>query len=197
VLNVSRQRRRIPPLPSPYALQQSMQPRSRAPSIASTSSRATTDAGSSQSHFSTRVSNSGVAREYRAVSRRSRSSVYSISAPLEKLSLDTKATLEDAENIYVSDLGSQNAWPDKRKSASMAMEAVTQANLRARQVGRQTVEPTTSFLAKVRRIILVQSFWFLNSCRSGMLALCGGYNSRMRSTMLCTYGTSYQHQTRR
>lgn len=157
MLNASRQHRHIPPLPSPYALQQGMQPRSRAPSIASTSSRVTTDVGSSQSHFSTRISNSGVAREYCAVSRRSRSSIYSTSAPSGKLSVAIKTTLEDAENIYVSDLASQNAWPNKQKSASMALDALSQANLRARQGGRKAIEPTTSFLSKVRHVILLQS----------------------------------------
>jgi len=87
------------------------------------------------SHFQTRISNSGVAREYRAVSRRSRSTYLFTSAPLGKYQLPSRQPYEDAENISYRILPARMLGQTKQKSASMALDALSQANLRARQVG--------------------------------------------------------------
>jgi hypothetical protein len=86
------------------------------------------------------------------------------------MSSDLKTVLDDACDIYISDLSLKNSWPDATTSLKMAEEAVLQANHRSRQKGGQVLDLDSTILGKVRKfgilcyfllmVVLGQTLWF-------------------------------------
>ena len=189
VLGAHRQQRRAPRVPAPYATQNAA--RSRASSIASGGSRATT--GESQT---TRTNRNGIVRQIHPVTRRSRSTVYSLSGLPEPLSSNNKMTLDDAFEIYISDLSVLNAWPNRSDSTNMATEALMQANQRARNKGlSETDAESKDFLIGQVCMLSVATVLFTHKkCRSDVQVPDGGRGLNPKSMIRCTCGILPLHQ---
>ena len=66
------------------------------------------------------------------------------------MAADLKTVLDDACDIYISDLSLKNSWPNTTASLKMAEEAVLQANHRSRQSGGEELDlESSSVLGKV------------------------------------------------
>lgn len=124
---------------------------SRSSSLATVSVASTTTSNTSRNMIS-RMTDQGLNREYHIVHRRPRHQ-QDLTAPSSGgVAPHTKDNVQTASKIFLAELASKHCWPAGNLKASMAQEALSQANAAAQSKGRPTTEFTTAIKAQVHRI---------------------------------------------
>ena len=125
-------------------------------SLASHSTRVSSQSPATSSGSVYRTTASGIPRQFREVHRRSRAELDDTSNVAA--GNNTKETIEHAGDIFLSDLYTQDAWPSTDKKKQMVKEAIQQANVVAPTKGNGQILSTKNVLTEVNKPVILASW---------------------------------------
>jgi hypothetical protein len=149
-------------MPTPMELLNRTRSSSRPTSVVSgSSSLAVSSVAGSTSDTSrdivTRMSTQGLLREVRTVHRRPQHEINHSTTVSDPVASEDKSNIDEANKVFVADLANKHAWPAKDMKETMAKEALSQANAKARSLGKPPTDATNVILKKVSLTLVTLS----------------------------------------